>query len=105
MHGGLSEYRLASHLSGCLSLAGKKEGEADFFFLIAAHDASQSQKGVTLSPHDQTKRKGSCQTEGSSVETQGFMQNILRQKENTQWLSCVQWGERCTFSWLVTVLQ
>lgn len=70
------------------------------YILTAAHDASHTQKGVTLSPHDQTGWKGSCQTEGSSVETQGFMQNILRQKENMQW-----WGERCTFSQLVKVLQ
>lgn len=31
MQGGLSEYRLASHLSGCLSLTGKNEGEAFSF--------------------------------------------------------------------------
>lgn len=84
----------------CLRLAVKKKREGDCS-LKAAPDASQSPKEGTLSPHDQTGRKGNYQKDQVMQRHRLYAKNIKAKSKIPRGFPVQWWGERCTFScWL-----
>ena len=82
----------------CLRPRCQKRGEKSS--LRASHDA-QSPKEGTRCVHDQTRRKGSYQTDGSSAKTQTWDKKYEDKSNIPRGFPLLWQAERCTFSRLL----